>query len=421
MSLNAFLHPRNPYRGEKRPDFDRLADDFPTLRTKIEQNGGKLDFSDRDAVRVLTLCLLKRDFDLDVEIPAGSLTPTLPLRFNYLLWIQDVAVEEDAEDVFGFDVGCGASCVFPLLAVKHFKWKMLATEKNAENFNVASRNVQRNSLQEQIRLFKASDEENVFAALEGRVNVNFTMCNPPFFDRDKASDSGFVHEVNVEGGEVEFVRRLIKDSERFGANVNVFTSMLGHKASVNKVKAELSAVAGIKSFCFTEFCQGRTMRWGVAWNWRLNERGLELASDLPTRRKRAEKKSHAPIRFSVNGSDIKAFCYVLVQWMREIHVDVKLFKVEDAFCSMTLKTFSRDWRHQRRKRRENLAPPQPKKSKNDDEEKAEKKVLQLCCKLTCQLGMDDDISVQVAFIDGEAGKDGLAQLVQYIKNKSKGV
>ncbi len=40
--------------------------------------------------------------------------------------------------------------------------------------------------------------------------------------------------------------------------------MVGHKSSVAPIKALLEE-AGAASWCETEFCQGRTRRWGLAW------------------------------------------------------------------------------------------------------------------------------------------------------------
>lgn len=153
MSLNAFLHPRNPYRTP--PDFKALARDDAEFRSvcKTELTGKvSLDYSDREAVRVLTRVLLRRDFKLDVEIPPQALVPTLPLRMNYLLWVQDLLMANalSDSDVVGMDVGVGGACVFPLLAARHLKWKMLGTEKDRENLECARRNVERNKLTEQV-------------------------------------------------------------------------------------------------------------------------------------------------------------------------------------------------------------------------------------------------------------------------------
>lgn len=65
-----------------------------------------IDFKDARSIRVLTKCLLKSDFNLDVEIPEDRLVPTLPLRLNYILWIEDLmtAIGRDT-DVQGIDIG----------------------------------------------------------------------------------------------------------------------------------------------------------------------------------------------------------------------------------------------------------------------------------------------------------------------------
>lgn len=65
-----------------------------------------IDFKDPLSLRVLTKCLLKTDFNLDVEIPEDRLVPTLPLRLNYILWIEDLmtAVQRNSQ-IRGVDIG----------------------------------------------------------------------------------------------------------------------------------------------------------------------------------------------------------------------------------------------------------------------------------------------------------------------------
>lgn len=81
MSLNPYLHPRNPYR--TRPNFKEMAKKDEAFRKviRLELDGKvSLDFRDREAVRILTQTLLKLDFNLDVVLPRTHLVPTLPLR-----------------------------------------------------------------------------------------------------------------------------------------------------------------------------------------------------------------------------------------------------------------------------------------------------------------------------------------------------
>ena len=77
------------------------------------------------------------------------LIPTVPLRLNYLLWLQDIFKSTSKLD--GIDIGTGASCVYPLLAGKLMEWKFVATETDELNFNYACHNVDQNKLTEQIK------------------------------------------------------------------------------------------------------------------------------------------------------------------------------------------------------------------------------------------------------------------------------
>ena len=86
-NMNRFIHPRNPYK--KRPDFEALAAQFPNELEEAFRDG-KFDFSKRENTIALSKCLLKKDFDLDIDFPPRSLAPSLTLKINYILWIQDI-------------------------------------------------------------------------------------------------------------------------------------------------------------------------------------------------------------------------------------------------------------------------------------------------------------------------------------------
>ncbi|VDP10335.1 unnamed protein product [Soboliphyme baturini] len=112
MTFNAFMHPRNLYK-HNRPNFAELAQMDPEFKKhcRVGLDGMlTLDFKDPQAVRALTLALLKKDFDLEVDFPLDSLVPRVPLRLNYILWLEDIVKENkfapDADDqIFGIDIG----------------------------------------------------------------------------------------------------------------------------------------------------------------------------------------------------------------------------------------------------------------------------------------------------------------------------
>lgn len=107
-----------------------------------------VDFKDVAALRSLTCTLLKKDFGLEVELPLNKLIPTVPLRLNYILWIEDLlSISGGTDCIKGIDIGTGASCIYPLLAAKLHGWSMLATEVDRDSVTLAKGNVERNSLQ----------------------------------------------------------------------------------------------------------------------------------------------------------------------------------------------------------------------------------------------------------------------------------
>ena len=104
-------------------------------------------------------------------------------------------------------------------------------------------------------------------------SLDFCMCNPPFFARlDEANGAAHVRactgnadELLTDGGEARFAERLVEDSAVLRDRVRWYTCMLGHRSSVRGLAAA-ARHSGAKSVYTTEFCQGQTVRWGVAWS-----------------------------------------------------------------------------------------------------------------------------------------------------------
>ena len=65
-----------------------------------------IDFKDPDALRELTSALAFHFFGITLEIPTNRLIPTIPLRLNYLLWIQDLLSFQNTDQTHtGIDIG----------------------------------------------------------------------------------------------------------------------------------------------------------------------------------------------------------------------------------------------------------------------------------------------------------------------------
>lgn len=279
MSLRPRMHPRNIYK--KPPNFKELAIEFPEFRKYIIQDlSGRvtLDYNNRNAVRELTRVLLLRDFNLKVEINESRLIPRVPICLNYILWIEDLLNNVKGEQVIGIDIGTGSACIYSLLASTK-GWKMLATEIDQTSFENASTNVKKNSLSDKITVKFVQDPSSLLkGVIDDNVVYDFCMCNPPFFDTNETpqnrtrkrkiieTTASFVNtDVITSGGEVSFVKKLLSESEEFKDRVKIFTTLIGKKADFLIIKKEILKIKPL-AFTSTEFCQGNTIRWGVAWS-----------------------------------------------------------------------------------------------------------------------------------------------------------
>lgn len=168
---------------------------------------------------------------------------------------------------------------------------MFGLESNADSVRYARENITQNGLDHRITIIQQESESTkIFEALlqahPGR-SIAFCMCNPPFFGSldelqpptnllgkrnrsgkrrpAKCPQTGTTDELFVNGGEIEFVRRIIEESCVLQKRILIYTTMLGHKANVAKVLQILRDL-GVWNICTTEFCQGHTTRWGVGWS-----------------------------------------------------------------------------------------------------------------------------------------------------------
>ncbi|KAE9601041.1 putative 23S rRNA (adenine(1618)-N(6))-methyltransferase [Lupinus albus] len=101
---------------------------------------------------------------------------------------------------------------------------------------------------------------------------DFCMCNPPFFEsldeaglNPKTSCGGTSKEMVCPGGEKAFITRIIEDSTELKHQFRWFTSMIGRKTNLKYLTSKLWEV-GVTIVKTTEFVQGRTSRWGLAWS-----------------------------------------------------------------------------------------------------------------------------------------------------------
>lgn len=236
------------------------------------------------------------------------------------------------QTITGLDIGVGSSCIYPLLGCALYPhWKFIGTEVDGDAIEVCQKQVELNSawlgdsycceeghhtghtgkipriliVQKDIHepffknLFteksgsrrssvcKAGGDESENPELP--VHVDFTMCNPPFYESLSELDRlkgqkltpipGSVlkarnHELVTSGGEVCFVSRMIDESMSASASTSIlaststsvstasvtratwFTSMVGRKSSLVTLVEKLKQL-GITNYAIHEIVTNR--------------------------------------------------------------------------------------------------------------------------------------------------------------------
>ena len=288
-----------------------------------------LDFTNPAACRELTRTLLKSDFGINWDLPDGHLVPPVTNRLNYILWIEDLLnlshyssteTEQGGRTISairGLDIGCGASLIYPLLGAAACGWSFVGIDVTREAIDWANRNLEANpkfreyikvrkvDMQPEQKIYfnkknKADDEGSspsssivpidtkgkeearnvplgqgiISQGIYKGENFAFSMCNPPFFEdmrqasANPATAFGGTSEESVyPGGEESFVRNMVEDSKIVRNNVYWFSTMVGKKVTLKAVRKWLHADSDVRVVRTTEFFQGQTSRWGIAWSY----------------------------------------------------------------------------------------------------------------------------------------------------------
>uniref|UniRef100_A0A3B4BCE8 U6 small nuclear RNA (adenine-(43)-N(6))-methyltransferase n=1 Tax=Periophthalmus magnuspinnatus TaxID=409849 RepID=A0A3B4BCE8_9GOBI len=382
MALNKSMHPRNRYK-DKPPDFAYLAAKYPEFQQHVQTSlVGRpvINFKEPEAVRALTCTLLKEDFGLTIEIPLERLIPTVPLRLNYIHWVEDL-IDGQKQLRRGIDIGTGASCIYPLLGATMNGWYFLATEVDDICFDYAKKNVEQNNLSDLIKVVKVPKKTLLMDALKEETEIVYDFCMFPylfcFFTKQRGVNSrnsrrpppssvntGGVTEIMAEGGELEFVKRIIHDSLQLKKRLRWYSCMLGKKCSLAPLKEELRK-QGVPKVTYTEFCQGRTMRWALAWSFY-----DDVIVPSPPSKKRKLEKARKPLSFTLpeaglkelqtkasalgcaGGCPVESVTSLLEKSLTELRVLFKHAPCRKQEQSLFLTAVENTWIHGRQRRRE---------------------------------------------------------------------
>lgn len=318
-----------------RPDFQALVAEYPDeLGPFYDSKTGRFEFRGDQTVGnpatpdcALTTVLLRKHLQIKVDLDPAFLCPRVANRLAYVTWINGLIDGGDRE-VLGLDIGTGSSCIYPLLGCSLYpNWRFLATDIDQRSIELCNKQIELNQqwLKNEaggprITALPKRPDDSFFGmpSLGGNTReLDFTMCNPPFYtcvDELEASRKAKQgppgselraqdHELVTQGGELQFVRRMIsesqerhqrRDSSSSRVQTTWYTSMVGKKASLIGVVETLKKL-GISNYALHEISTnitsamtttgshansasagGGTRRWLVGWSFGLRRPNHEV-------------------------------------------------------------------------------------------------------------------------------------------------
>ena len=304
MITKITLHPRNKHRHGY--DFTNLIKAHPTLSPFIIQNKHNqqetIDFSNANAVKALNTALLNKHYQIQHwNFPQGYLCPPIPGRADYIHYLADLLkeskaiIEKSKTTIEGkisvLDIGTGATCIYPILGAREYGWYFVASDIDPVSIKAASANISANkNIAKQISCRLQKNSTNIF---DGIINPNeyyhLTMCNPPFHksladantgtsrkwqnlnkgnsthNKDALNFGGQKAELWCQGGEVAFIRQMIKESKTYQDQVLWFTCLISKKDHLSKLKLYLKKAQASKIKVF-KMAQGQKISRFIAWS-----------------------------------------------------------------------------------------------------------------------------------------------------------
>ncbi len=290
------LHPRNKHR--ERYDFESLIGCCPELGKYVKMNdfGNKsVDFANPKAVKWLNKALLLKYYALTYwDIPTGYLCPPIPGRADYLHYIADLlSTKNDAKIPTGnkikcMDIGVGASCVYPIIGNKEYGWSFIGTDTDLIALESATKILKHNTfLQDKIQIRFQENPNDIFhGVMERSEPIDITICNPPFHKSLEESTKGTLRKLSslnqkkitkpilnfggqsnelwCEGGEVRFIRNMIRQSKQFSANCFWFSTLVSKQSHLEEIYEALKT-AGASEVNTLAIGQGTKISRIVAW------------------------------------------------------------------------------------------------------------------------------------------------------------
>jgi 23S rRNA (adenine1618-N6)-methyltransferase len=261
------LHPRNKNR--ERYDLSALITSNPELGDYVKPNkygDDSVDFSNPNAVRILNKALLNHYYGIKYwEFPDENLCPPIPGRADYIHHIADLLCENNfgtiptGNIITCFDIGVGASCIYPIIGVTEYDWKFIGSDIDPKSIESAKNIVNSNpSLKDKIECRLQENQADAFYGIISREDkIDLSICNPPFHSsaeealkgsRRKVKNlsgkkektptlnfAGINSELICDGGELKFIRNMIRESRKFSNNCYWFSTIVSKQSHLKEI------------------------------------------------------------------------------------------------------------------------------------------------------------------------------------------
>lgn len=258
------MHKKNKHTDDY--DFNQLSLVHTDLESFIFTNANNkktIDFANPKAVKALNTALLKSHYDVAFwDFPDHFLCPPIPGRVDYIHHVSDLLNRSKlTENITVLDIGTGANCIYPLLGNAEYDWSFIGVDSNDDALKEAQNIIDKNNLQDQIKLKKQNDNAHVLSGVLSETDkVTVTMCNPPFFKNEedalKATTSklkglgkptdqmvrnfaGQAHELWYKGGEKAFLHNYLYESSLLKTQSYWYTSLVSNKDNVKTINQSL--------------------------------------------------------------------------------------------------------------------------------------------------------------------------------------
>ncbi len=304
------LHPKNIHNYGY--DFQLLATSYPPLLAFLSEKHHQtsIDYSNAAAVLALNTALLKAHYRIDYwQIPKGYLCPPIPGRADYIHYLADLIRQTSTQKTFdhstvsALDIGTGASCIYPLLGQRCYQWSFTASDIDPISVACATQIIQANSgLQKKIKLLLQPNPQRFFDnIIAERQKITVTLCNPPFHsslaeatlgnarkranlqkklpsnkssnDNPMLNFGGQKAELFCEGGELNFIKNMIVESQNYKNQVLYFSCLVSKSAHLKALQNTLKSV-NASDIKIVKMAQGHKTSRFIAWSF-LNKKQRE--------------------------------------------------------------------------------------------------------------------------------------------------